>query len=587
MVLESTKRCFDIGAISVSGAIAFMYSVCVEHSCFSLTIFLKITNMAKVVIYRGDSDLSLKTDDQATYCYQIGVGRLLGDRLININDSETLDEITLSIRDDYVDWIYSLNSLFIKDGLIKDGVSLFFYSDMSNKRSELFDTYESLANILLLKRQLRGIDIDVFELIGLDRAFTGAIKSLYPKAIIKYSRVRPLRIRLGRRLMADAKYFIEAMLVVVINWCMPNKDVKSTSESQKYYFSYYPHTFNSNLTDIRYGEHVGEKDNYLVTIIADGMHQQVSPIAYFKYVRRLPNRTFLLVDRYLRFMDVFVGFVWLCRCYKFLYSQRDKTYQFLHIDISGFIKQELIQSISRIARLVLISGAFKKAIKASNMRELVYINFESSFGRMISAVVANLDQNIYRTGFNHGDYSWRFINYFLAAGEARVRPPYIKHCPIPDRVLAEDELCADIYKHNGYQNVEVLEKVYRLSYLDGIEPTRQEEYALIATGLHDGDLLVKTLLPLVKEQKAITFYLKPHPRSDKRYLDAIPAISNLFIVEKPIEELLTIVGRIYVTYSSVGVEGRRLGIPISLVKIPGKICWSKLLDYPEFRGQSG
>ena len=59
--------------------------------------------MAKVVIFRGDSDLSLKTDDQATYCYQIGVGRLLGDRLININDNETLDEITLSIRDDYVD----------------------------------------------------------------------------------------------------------------------------------------------------------------------------------------------------------------------------------------------------------------------------------------------------------------------------------------------------------------------------------------------------------------------------------------------------------------------------------------------------
>ena len=540
--------------------------------------------MAKVVIYRGDSDLSLKTDNQTTYCYQIGVGRLLGDRLININDGKSLDEITLSIRNDYVDWIYSLNSSFVKGGLIKDGISLFFLSDLSNKRSELFDTYESLANILLIKQKLSGIEIDVFELIGLDRAFSRAIKSLYPKAIIKCSRARPSRISVGRRLMADAKYFIEIMLVVVINWCMPNKYVKNTSESEKYYFSYYPQTFNSDLTDIRYGEHVGEKDNYLITIVADGMHQQVSPMAYFQYVRKLPNRRFLLVDRYLRFIDVFVGFLWLCRCYRFLYSQRFGTYKFLHVDITGFIKQELIQSISRIARLVLLSGAFRKAIKNSNMRELVYINFEFSFGRMISAVVANFDQNIYRTGFNHGDYSWRFINYFLAAGEARRTPPYTKHCPIPDRVLAEDELCADIYKHNGYQNVEVLKKVYRLSYLDGIEPTCQEEYALIATGLHDGDLLVKTLLPLIKKQNAITFYLKPHPRSDKRYLDTIPAVSNLLIVENPIEELLAIVGRIYVTYSGVGVEGRRLGIPVSLVKIPGKICWSKLLDYPEYEG---
>ncbi|SVD68093.1 uncharacterized protein METZ01_LOCUS420947, partial [marine metagenome] len=32
--------------------------------------------VAKVVIYRGDIDLSLKTDNQTTYCYQIGVGRL-------------------------------------------------------------------------------------------------------------------------------------------------------------------------------------------------------------------------------------------------------------------------------------------------------------------------------------------------------------------------------------------------------------------------------------------------------------------------------------------------------------------------------
>jgi hypothetical protein len=150
--------------------------------------------MAKVVIYRGDIDLSLKTDGETTYCYQIGVGKIVGDRLININNSESLDEITLSIRDNYVEWIYSLNSLFITSNLIKDGMSLFFLSDLSNKRSELFDTYESLANILLIQKQLQDVDIDVFELIGLDRAFTRAIKSLYPKVIIKCSRARPLRI---------------------------------------------------------------------------------------------------------------------------------------------------------------------------------------------------------------------------------------------------------------------------------------------------------------------------------------------------------------------------------------------------------
>ena len=47
--------------------------------------------MAKVVIYRGDIDLSLKTDDQTTYCYQIGVGKIIGDRLININNSDNFN----------------------------------------------------------------------------------------------------------------------------------------------------------------------------------------------------------------------------------------------------------------------------------------------------------------------------------------------------------------------------------------------------------------------------------------------------------------------------------------------------------------
>ena len=38
-------------------------------------------------------------------------------------------------------------------------------------------------------------------------------------------------------------------------------------------------------------------------------------------------------------------------------------------------------------------------------------------------------------------------------------------------------------------------------------------------------------------------------------------------------------GRVYVTYSGVGVEAYRLGIPVTIVDIPGNIGWSKLLDF--------
>ena len=84
-------------------------------------------------------------------------------------------------------------------------------------------------------------------------------------------------------------------------------------------------------------QHAGKEDNYLVTIIADGMQQQASPIAYFKYARRLPSRSFLLVDRYLRFIDIFVGFRLVCVVVaSFCTLKEIKAYQFLDIDISDF-----------------------------------------------------------------------------------------------------------------------------------------------------------------------------------------------------------------------------------------------------------
>ena len=51
------------------------------------------------------------------------------------------------------------------------------------------------------------------------------------------------------------------------------------------------------------------------------------------------------------------------------------------------------------------------------------------------------------------------------------------------------------------------------------------------------------------------------------------------MVDSPIKDLLEFVGQVYVTYSGVGVEAARLGIPTTLVHIPGRISWSKLLDY--------
>jgi hypothetical protein len=198
---------------------------------------------------------------------------------------------------------------------------------------------------------------------------------------------------------------------------------------------------------------------------------------------------------------------------------------------------------------------------------------------MISALLGKKHREIVRTGFNHGVFSWRFVNYFLAKSEASPDPPYLTQCPIPDRVWAEDQLCADIYKYNGYRNVEVMERVDRLAYLRGVKPKIITRYALIVAGLHDGEDLFECMHQVVIDNPQIRFLFKPHPRARNRYLKRLPELQNLQVVDKPIENLLGFVGAVYVTYSGVGVEASGLGIPTTLVHMPGRISWSILLDY--------
>mgnify|MGYP004202720547 CR=1 FL=1 len=90
--------------------------------------------------------------------------------------------------------------------------------------------------------------------------------------------------------------------------------------------------------------------------------------------------------------------------------------------------------------------------------------------------------------------------------------------------------------------------------------------------------LLNRIIKTVKANPSKQYLFKPHPRADNRYIKNMPVIENLRVVESSIEHLLSLVGRIYVTYSGVGVEGWRLGIPVTLVDMPGKVAWSKLLD---------
>ena len=76
-----------------------------------------------------------------------------------------------------------------------------------------------------------------------------------------------------------------------------------------------------------------------------------------------------------------------------------------------------------------------------------------------------------------------------------------------------------------------------------------------------------------------TYLVKPHPRANNDYLGQWSTIPNLTVSTESIAELLAVVSRVFVTYSSVGLEAKSLGIEVNVVNVPGRVNASPLLDY--------
>ena len=93
----------------------------------------------------------IKKNYKFQYYYQIGVLNNSPSDKICLNDQSRLNNIAYKEKNDYSDWIYLINKIFLKNKLtINNDLSLFFLTDLSNKRSEIFDTYNNICNILLL-----------------------------------------------------------------------------------------------------------------------------------------------------------------------------------------------------------------------------------------------------------------------------------------------------------------------------------------------------------------------------------------------------------------------------------------------------
>lgn len=533
--------------------------------------------MADLILYRGSERITVTPVTDTCYLYRIGSGRVEGGDFIDLNDGPRLNALAKKIRDDYSRWIYSLNESFLSAGLKTGDLSLFFLTDLSCKRSEFFETFDFICNLLLIRERLTNVELTDARLIGIESGFERAFRSIFPETTITTTDSTQPQVRPWRRLRSDGLYLLRAAGALLVNTLM-KRNVASGQYAGRAFFSIYPQMFSKDGVESKYGEFPDKNDNYAVSILTDGIHQKASITNYARWCREAEKREYGVIDRYLAVSDLVLGFYWLSRLWHFFIRERHQVHLFKSIDISGLIQTELVFSISRIMRLCVFKGALLRFLKNISARELVYYPCEYPLGRLISWVASSRKPALVRTGFQMGIVSQRRLEQFLAPGEGSAKPPFLKHAPIPDQILAEDAKAVSIYRHAGYKNVEIMEKIYRFGYLEGITPQKQIGWRLIAPGLHDGAMMLEQLRSEIADHPHNTYLVKPHPRADNGYLAGWSSTDNLQISAQPISELLAIVSRVFVTYSSVGVEANYLGIDVTVVEVPGRVNASPLLD---------
>ena len=109
--------------------------------------------MDHLVLYKGNGTISVNPSSEASYLYKIGSGQVNGGTFVELNNCDELNKIAEEVRDAYTNWIYSFNSKFIDAGLVVDELSVFFLTDFSCKRAEVFDTYDVICSLILLRRK--------------------------------------------------------------------------------------------------------------------------------------------------------------------------------------------------------------------------------------------------------------------------------------------------------------------------------------------------------------------------------------------------------------------------------------------------
>lgn len=540
-------------------------------------------------IYGGEDNKKLNNKSEKYYSYQLSSGTICGDNIV-LNDSRRFLSLSKKLRDPYAEYIFSLNKKFIKEGLIyNNSLSLFFLTEISNKRTEIYDTYQSICHIKIIDEKLKKYKIDEILLDEVSSNFYSSIKLKFGnKYRVKALIINSQQNNLLKYLIKQSSYLIKSSFAVIINYFFFYKSHKIIRSSiHSLFLTRYPKHFNNHQYDSKYNDFFNfKKDYYLISILSDGFHQNVSVKDYIRYCKELNNAKFkfILLDSYLSLKDVYKAFKISIMIYLKTRKLVKQKFIFSDIDISDFLYNELFISIQRIPRLIMYESPLKRILSSTEIHKLYYYLFEFCYGRYFTYMFKTYSTHTKTFGFQHGPNSQRHIMFFLAHNEPALNNNnYISQLPIPDKVLAENKYSKQVYEDGYYNNVEIMERIYRLSYLNEIKRNEiVNNTVLVAAAMHDGAQLLNHLKEEMINNKDTIYYFKFHPRAEQD-IQKIKKLNkpNIIAASDTLTKYLSFVSKVVVTQSSVGYEAYLLGIPAKVVSLPNKINDSPLLDIYE------
>ena len=379
------------------------------------------------------------------------------------------------------------------------------------------------------------------------------------------------------------KYFFTSLIkIIFLKFIKPPEVTNKNIDTL--YLSSYPTHFDNYFVEDKYGD-IKKNDYYLISVLTDGQHQTQSIFKYFKDIINLKSQRnkYILIDSTVMVMDLINAFLLSFFLKNKVNKLKSQNFRYKDIDISLFIKEEIDDSFMRIARILVLNNSIMKIFQSNKINNFSYYLFEFSYGRYFTYILNSYFQHIHKIAFQHGAPSRRTLLCYLAKKEPGYdKKDNIRHLPMPDTVLVENNYFKYIYSEAGYRNIKLMKSVYRLSYLNYINRSIiKENTVLVVFGMHDYNMIFAQLLERIREDKNTLYIFKFHPRTTPRNIINFVVNNNkinIKLADKHLSHYLSFVSKIIVTYSSVGYEAYLLGIPTEVLYLSNRINESPLND---------